>query len=49
MHIYCVAEIFINHKGDINICNDLIDFEKSLVLGGIKLKKMFINSPVSNY
>ena len=52
--IYIVAEIGINHNGDIGICKDLINAAKSAGCDAIKLQKRsidkvysadFLNSP----
>ena len=43
MSIFIVAEIGINHNGDINICKELIDVAKSSGCDAIKLQKRDID------
>ena len=43
MSIYIIAEIGINHNGDINLCKDLIKVAKSCGCNAIKLQKRDIN------
>ena len=38
--IYIVAEIGINHNGDLNICKDLIDVAFDAGCNAIKLQKI---------
>ena len=47
MSILIIAEIGINHNGDINICKELIDVAKSSGCDAIKLQKRDINSVYS--
>ena len=44
MTIFCIAEIGINHNGDIKICKDLIDVAKSAGCDAVKFQKRDINS-----
>jgi N-acetylneuraminate synthase len=44
MAIFIVAEIGINHNGDIKICKDLIDVAKSCGCDAVKFQKRDINS-----
>ena len=44
MSIFIIAEIGINHNGDINICKELIDAAKSAKCDAIKLQKRDINT-----
>jgi len=43
MSIFIIAEIGINHNGDINICKELIDLAKSAGCDAVKLQKRDIN------
>ena len=43
MAIFIIAEIGINHNGDVDICKNLIDVAKNSQCDAIKLQKRDIN------